>query len=193
MNYNKIEFFAAYGTKEQLPESNLPEICFAGRSNVGKSSLINKIVGKKALAKTGSKPGKTVTINFFSAENLYLVDLPGYGYAKISFEEKERFATLMEGYFTTNRNIRHGFALVDMRREPTNLDFSMFDLFKDYNIPFTVVLTKCDKLNKGEYQKNLAEIKEMLSCYVKADDIVPFSATKNIGVETIREIIEKNC
>lgn len=193
MNYNDIFFYAAYATSGQLPQSNLPEICFAGRSNVGKSSLINRVCGKKALARTGSKPGKTVTVNFYNAKELFLVDLPGYGYAKISFEEKERFSDLMEGYFTSGRNIKHCFVLVDMRRSPTEQDKQMFDMLSGMNLPFTAVLTKCDKLNKSEYEAQLNSIKAELKGYAACENVVPFSALKNIGVETVREIIEKNC
>lgn len=192
MNYNDITFFAACGKPDQLPESGKAEICFAGRSNVGKSSLINRVTGRKALAKTGGKPGKTITINFFDAGEIFLVDLPGYGYAKISFKEKERFAELMEGYFTSGRNIGHCFVLIDMRREAGEQDIQMLDLLKNSGIPATAVLTKCDKLNKTEFEKQLSLLKKQIGAYADEKSIVPFSSLKGTGVESIREILEKN-
>ena len=192
MNYNDITFFAACGKPDQLPESGKAEICFAGRSNVGKSSLINRVTGRKALAKTGGKPGKTITINFFDAGEKYLVDLPGYGYAKISFKEKERFAELMEGYFTSGRNIGHCFVLIDMRREAGEQDIQMLDLLKNSGIPITAVLTKCDKLKKAEFEKQLSLLKKQIGAYADEKSIIPFSSLKGTGVESIREILEKN-
>ena len=192
MNYNEITFFAACGKPDQLPESGKAEICFAGRSNVGKSSLINRVTGRKALAKTGEKPGKTITINFFDAGEKYLVDLPGYGYAKISFKEKERFAELMEGYFTSGRNIGHCFVLIDMRREAGEQDIQMLDLLKNSGIPITAVLTKCDKLKKAEFEKQLSLLKKQIGAYADEESIIPFSSLKGTGVESIREILEKN-
>ena len=192
MNYNDITFFAACGKPDQLPESGKAEICFAGRSNVGKSSLINRVTGRKALAKTGGKPGKTITINFFDAGEIFLVDLPGYGYAKISFKEKERFAELMEGYFTSGRNIGHCFVLIDMRREAGEQDIQMLDLLKNSGIPATAVLTKCDKLNKTEFEKQLSLLKKQIGAYTDEKSIIPFSSLKGTGVEIIREILEKN-
>ena len=192
MNYNDITFFAACGKPDQLPESGKAEICFAGRSNVGKSSLINRVTGRKALAKTGGKPGKTITINFFDAGEIFLVDLPGYGYAKISFKEKERFAELMEGYFTSGRNIKRCFVLIDMRREAGEQDIQMLDLLKNSGIPATAVLTKCDKLNKTEFEKQLSLLKKQIGAYTDEKSIIPFSSLKGTGVESIREILEKN-
>jgi len=117
MNFNNAQFEKAYGTFAQLDESDLPEICFSGRSNVGKSSLINKVLGRKSIARVSSKPGKTVTINFYKVDNVRLVDLPGYGYAKVPFKEKDRWSDLMEGYFGSQRNIKMVFQLIDMRYE----------------------------------------------------------------------------
>ena len=122
MNYNNAAFEKAFGTFEQLESSDLPEVCFSGRSNVGKSSLINKVLNRKSLARVSSQPGKTVTINFYKLDALRLVDLPGYGYAKVPFREKDRWSTLMEGYFRSGRDIRMVFQLVDMRHSPTEFD-----------------------------------------------------------------------
>lgn len=189
MNFNNAQFERAYATLAQLEASDLPEICFSGRSNVGKSSLINKVLGRKAMARVSSKPGKTITINFYRVDNIRLVDLPGYGYAKVAFAEKERWATLMEGYFGTERNIKMVFQLIDMRHPATEYDLSMLKFLEANGIPYTVVLTKSDKLNKGETQKRLTLIKEELADFADNTEIIPFSAENGQGVEKIREII----
>ena len=191
MNYNNAQFEKAFATLSQLEESNLPEICFSGRSNVGKSSLINKILGRKSIARVSSKPGKTITINFYRVEDIRLVDLPGYGYAKVSYSEKERWAELMEGYFGSNRNIKMVFQLVDMRHPATDFDISMLEFLKANNIPFTVVLTKSDKLNKTETANRLKLIFEELGEFAGDTDVIPFSINNNEGVIRVREIIER--
>lgn len=193
MNYNNVSFEKAYGTFEQLEPSNLPEICFSGRSNVGKSSLINKIVGRKSLARVSTKPGKTVTINFYRLDNVHLADLPGYGYAKVPFSEKNRWSELMEGFFNSGRNIKMVFQLIDMRHHATEFDISMLDFLKQTDTPYSVVLTKCDKLNKTEYANRLEAVKDELGHYADGVDIIPFSSLKSVGVEEIRNIIEKVC
>lgn len=190
MNYNNIIFEKAFGTAEQLEQSTLPEICFCGRSNVGKSSLINKLFGRKSLARVSSKPGKTVTINFFKCENRRFVDLPGYGYAKVPFAEKSRWSDLMEDYFQSGRNIKMAFQLIDMRHPPTEFDISMLEFLSYKNVPFTVVLTKSDKLNVSEFNGQLSSITEELSRFGDDFKIVPFSATNGNGAEELREIIE---
>ena len=123
MNYNKVEFEAAFGTLKQIPESDLPEIVFAGRSNVGKSSMLNRLFNRKNLARVSSMPGKTITINFFKVENVRIVDLPGYGYAKVAKGEKRRWAEMIEGYFQSPRNIKLVVQLVDMRHKPSEDDY----------------------------------------------------------------------
>ena len=191
MNYNNVSFEAAFGDPKQFLESNVPELCFAGRSNVGKSSLINKVLGRKSFARVSTKPGKTVTINFYRLENIRLVDLPGYGYAKISGNEKMRFARLMEGYFKGERNIKNVFSLIDMRHSPTADDLDMLDFLLKTGLPFTVVLTKSDKLNKTQREKRLSAIKEELAFLPQDIEIIPFSAEKGEGADKIREIIEE--
>ena len=190
MNFNNAQFEKAFAKLSQLDISDLPEICFSGRSNVGKSSLINKVLGRKAMARVSSKPGKTITINFYKVDDIRLVDLPGYGYAKVAFAEKERWAELMEGYFGSERNIKMVFQLIDMRHPATEYDLSMLDFLEANGIPYTVILTKSDKLNKGETEKRLALIKEELSDFADNTEIIPFSAENGQGVERIREIIE---
>lgn len=186
MNYNNVSFEAAFGTAEQMPESTLAELCFSGRSNVGKSSLINRVLGRKSLARVSTRPGKTVTINFYRLDGVRLVDLPGYGYAKVSDAERLRWADLMETYFNSGRNIKMTFQLIDMRHEPTSYDLDMIDFLKAYNVPFTVVLTKSDKLNKGEYAAACERMRETLG----NDNFIPFSALNGDGAEKIRSVIE---
>lgn len=192
MNWNSANFEAAFGTLEQIFPSDIPEICFSGRSNVGKSSLINKILNRKSIARVSSTPGKTVTINFYKLDGLRLVDLPGYGYAKVNDSEKQRWASLMEGYFRSGRNIKLVFQLIDMRRGATEYDISMIEFMRYMKIPFAIVLTKCDKLNKGEFNNSLKDIKEQLKEIIEQSPVLPFSALKNIGVEDIRQTIIKS-
>lgn len=192
MNWNNVEFEAAFGTLEQLSESCLPEICFSGRSNVGKSSLINKLLNRKSIARVSSTPGKTVTINFYRLPEIRLVDLPGYGYAKVADSERERWSELMEGYFRSGRDIRLCMQLVDMRHKPTDFDVSMLEFLKHFHIPYAVVLTKCDKLNKTEFAARLAAVREELGVLGENVDIIPFSALKGTGAEDIRYTIEKS-
>ena len=190
MNYNNAVFEKAYGTFEQLEQSDLPEICFSGRSNVGKSSLINKVLNRKSLARVSATPGKTVTINFYKVDNIRLVDLPGYGYAKVPFAEKNRWSDLMEGYFNSNRDIRMVFQLIDMRHPATEFDLSMLDFLSQMNMPFSVILTKCDKLNKTEFKNRVEEIKQELCEFGSDFPIIPFSSLKGIGVDDVKKVIE---
>jgi len=191
MNYNKAEFETSIGTVNQIPQSDLPEICFSGRSNVGKSSLLNKILGRKAIARVSTKPGKTVTINFFKLENVRLSDLPGYGYAKVSQSERLRWSELMETYFQSDRNIALVFQLVDMRRAPSEFDYDMLRLLRDAEYNFAVVLTKSDKLNKTERSKRMEELKTELAFLPSNIPIIPFSSTTGEGTEQLRGLIEK--
>ncbi len=189
LNYNKAEFAAAYGTFSQIPAPERIEIAFAGHSNVGKSTLINKLMNRRSLARVSSVPGKTATINFFSLENLYLVDLPGYGYAKVAKSEKERWAGLIEGYLGSDRDLRLVFMLVDMRHKPTADDVKMINYLIDTETPFVIVLTKADKLNKTERAKRMEAFVTEIPCF---EDIhtIPFSSQTGEGVEELRSIIE---
>lgn len=191
MNFNNASFEKAFGTAEQLDISDLLEICFSGRSNVGKSSLINKVLSRKSIARVSSKPGKTVTVNFYKVDNIRLVDLPGYGYAKVPFSERTRWSDLMESYFGSGRNIKMVFQLIDMRHPATDFDISMLEFLSHYEIPYTVVLTKSDKLNKSETEKRLSLIWEELGDLAEDIQIIPFSAQNGQGVERIREIISE--
>lgn len=190
MNFNKADFYTSYGLFKQIPKSEKVEIAFSGRSNVGKSSLINKILNRKSLARVSSMPGKTVTINFYSVDGLYFADLPGYGYAKVSKSEKQRWAGLVEGYLADDRNLQLVFQLVDFRHPPTADDLMMIDFLIDNEIPFVIVLTKADKLTKNERRKRREALLTELPC---AEDIhiIEFSAMNGEGVEEIRSIIEE--
>ena len=190
MDFSKAQFEKAYGTFEQLPASNLPEIVFSGRSNVGKSSLINKIFNRKNLARVSSVPGKTITINFYGVGNdAKIVDLPGYGYAKVAKNEKMRWAKMMEQYFNSGRNIKLVVQLVDMRHPVTADDLMMMDFLESAGINYIVVMTKSDKLNKGEYKQRLEKSKEELN-FVSAENIIPFSSQTGENVDKIKAIIQ---
>ena len=190
MNLSTAFFEKAFGTFEQLTVSDLPEFCFSGRSNVGKSSLINKLTNRKSLARVSGKPGKTVTINFYRADGIRTVDLPGYGYAKVPFAERTRWSDLMEGYFKSGRNIKCVFALIDMRHPATDFDISMLDFMQQMDIPYHIVLTKCDKLNKTEYAERLSSVEEELYGFIDGAEIIPFSAQTGEGADKLKKIIE---
>lgn len=189
MNYNNAQFFTSYGSFRQIPPSDRTEIAFSGRSNVGKSSLINKIFNRKSLARVSAVPGKTATINFYSLENLFFVDLPGYGYAKVSKSEKERWGSLIEGYLNDDRDLALVFQLIDFRHPPTADDIMMVNFLIDSGIPFVLVLTKADKLSKKQREERRASLLTELPC---AEDItiIEFSAQTGEGRDEIRSIIE---
>ncbi len=191
MNYNKVEFEAAFGTLKQIPPSDLPEIVFAGRSNVGKSSMLNKLFNRKNLARVSSMPGKTITINFFKVEDVRIVDLPGYGYAKVAKGEKRRWAEMMEGYFQSPRNIKLVVQLVDMRHKPSEDDYIMLRYLQSEGMPFIVAATKCDKLNKTQYNDRVMGLKEELKEFGDDLVIIPFTSEKGNGVEELKAEIEK--
>ena len=189
MNFAQAEFKAAYGPFKQLPPPETVEIAFSGRSNVGKSSLINRLFGRRSLARVSATPGKTATINFYRLENINFVDLPGYGYAKVAKSEKERWSDLIGGYLADGRrDIGLVFQLVDMRHPPSKDDMQMIEYLVENELPFVIVLTKADKLNKSERAKRLEAFKTEIPYY---DDItvVPFSAVTDEGVDKLREIV----
>ncbi|WMJ23584.1 ribosome biogenesis GTP-binding protein YihA/YsxC [Paludicola sp. MB14-C6] len=191
MNFNKAKFVISYGLSKQIPESETIEIAFAGRSNVGKSSAINKIFNRKNLARVSCVPGKTATINFYSVgDEVNFVDLPGYGYAKVSKSEKYRWSELIEGYFNQDRNIGLVIQLVDMRHPATALDIHMMEYMIEREIPFIVVLTKSDKLNKTQTQNRLDLIRSEIP-YGDQITIIPFSSETGEGVEQVKRIIEE--
>ncbi|MDD5843814.1 MAG: ribosome biogenesis GTP-binding protein YihA/YsxC, partial [Olsenella sp.] len=158
IRYEQVRYLASYGTVEQLPQSKAPEVSFVGRSNVGKSSLINKLFNRKSLAKVSGKPGKTANINFFEADGIHFVDLPGYGFAQRSQAEKQRWADLIDAYFTSERSHNLVIALVDIRLDAQALDLQMIDYLKGAGLPFIIALTKADKLSRQKQQAQLRKL-----------------------------------
>lgn len=189
MNFQIAEFKAAYGKSTQIPESVLPEIVFSGKSNVGKSSLINKLLYRKSIARVSAKPGKTATINFFSLKEADFVDLPGYGYAKVSQDEKKRWAELVEGYFAQERNIALVVQICDMRHTPTENDMTMIDFLYRSGYNFIIALTKMDKLKKTQQESRMKELMEELSDYPDVR-LFPCSSENGTGIDDIRKAIE---
>lgn len=188
MNFQNVEFLISAASAKDFPATRLPEIAFAGKSNVGKSSVINRLLQRKNFARVGDKPGKTIHVNYFTLDKkCYLVDLPGYGFAKVSQSEKARWGKLMEDYFAANR-ITLGVLIVDYRHPPTNNDVTMARWFLDSGCPFVVVANKMDKLKKSELEPNLKTIREDLelpdSC-----PIIPFSAEKGDGRDALVKLI----
>ena len=186
MNFHNVEFESSFGLSSQLPVSDKPEIAFCGRSNVGKSSMINKIFNRKSLARVSSMPGKTVTINFFTLEGVRFADLPGYGYAKVAKSEKARWGKLMEHYFTSERNLRLCFLLLDIRHPPSKDDLTMLGFLRESGHPFSVVLTKADKLSKKELAVRLEAFPQEIG---GDENLTPFSSKTGQGVEQLHEII----
>ena len=194
MNFQKVEFLISAAATKDFPKTRLPEIAFAGKSNVGKSSVINRVLQRKNFARVGDKPGKTIHVNYFTIDNTcYLVDLPGYGYAQVSQKEKERWGKLMEDYFAAGR-INLGVLIVDYRHPPTKNDITMARWFLDSGCPFVVVANKMDKLKKSELEPNLVTIREDLELPENCP-IIPFSAEKGNGrdelVRLILSVVEK--
>lgn len=191
MNFNEVCFEFAAGKVEQLPESDMPEIVFSGHSNVGKSSLINKLVQRKALARVSAQPGKTATINFYKLREFRMVDLPGYGYAKVSKAEKERWAKLVEGYFNQERKRALVIQILDLRHPPTDDDLHMIDFLYRGGFNFAAVLTKSDKLKKTQFKKQMEYYKDIFST-IEHIPLIPFSAQTGFGNEEIRKLIEES-
>ena len=188
MNFQNVEFLISAASPGAFPVRKLPEIAFAGKSNVGKSSVINRLLQRKNFARVGDKPGKTIHVNYFLVDNsCYLVDLPGYGFAKVSQAEKERWGKLMEDYFAAGR-ITLGILIVDYRHPPTNNDITMANWFLESGCPFVVVANKLDKLKKSEYAPNLAIIRRDLAL-PESVPVIPFSAEKGDGRDALVKVI----
>lgn len=185
MNYNLSEFQASYGLSSQLPESDRPEFVFSGRSNVGKSSLINKLCNRKNLARVSATPGKTATINFYRVDNVYFVDLPGYGYAKVSNAERQRWDDLINSYFEAERHLTILVQLLDSRHAPSADDRQMLEYLRYHRIPFVAALTKGDKLKKSQQAAALAEFESLLAEY-DCRKVFLTSADNGQGVEELR-------
>lgn len=188
LNLHRAEFIRSAVTMEDCPQDDLPQIVFAGKSNVGKSSIINRLLNRKNFARAGGKPGKTIHINLFCIdEKAYFVDLPGYGYAQVSKSEKERWGQLVEEYFM-QRSITMGVQIVDIRHKPTQEDRVMANWFLRSGVPFTVIANKLDKIKKNEKQANLNVIRQTLMLPEEVK-IVPFSAEKGDGREEVLQAI----
>ena len=188
MNLQNVEFLISAAAPKDFPKTRFPEIAFAGKSNVGKSSVINRLLQRKNFARVGEKPGKTIHVNYFTVDKCcYFVDLPGYGFAKVSQAEKERWGRLMEDYFAAGR-IDLGIMIVDARHAPTNNDITMARWFIDSGCPFVVVANKLDKLKKSEIVPNLQTIREDLEL-PEGCPVIPFSAEKGDGRDELMNYI----
>lgn len=193
MKVNNAELVISAVRQEQYPDERLPEFALAGRSNVGKSSFINKMINRKALARTSSKPGKTQTLNFYKIEeSLFFVDVPGYGFAKVSKSEREAWGKMIETYITTREQLCAVLQIVDLRHPPTKDDILMYDFLKHYQIPCVIIATKADKIPKGKWQKHLKITKETLN-FDPQDDIVVFSSETGEGKDKVWGILKSGC
>ena len=191
INYNTVKFVASYGKASQIPPSTCPEVSFVGRSNVGKSSIMNKIFNRRNLVKVSSTPGKTANVNFFEADGVHFVDLPGYGFAQRSKGERDRWAQLIGDYFDLDRSFNLVLSLVDIRHDPSKLDHQMIEFLQEGEFPFIVALTKADKLSRNQQAKQTAAIKRQLN--VPAKNVIVTSSESGQGIEELREIIEQYC
>ncbi|MEG2769782.1 MAG: ribosome biogenesis GTP-binding protein YihA/YsxC [Oscillospiraceae bacterium] len=189
LNYNNAVFKSSYGLSSQLPEADKLEFVFSGRSNVGKSSLINKLCNRKNLARVSGTPGKTATINYYDIENVYFVDLPGYGYAKVSNSERKRWDDLINSYFNANRHRAMLFQLLDCRHAPSAEDIVMLDYLQHYNIQFMVVLTKGDKLKKSQVDYTITNFENICTPY-GCKGVILSSADNGLGIGDLQEKIE---
>ncbi|MDU2321646.1 MAG: ribosome biogenesis GTP-binding protein YihA/YsxC, partial [Staphylococcus lugdunensis] len=190
INPNNIELLISAVKEEQYPDTNLSEIALSGRSNVGKSTFINSMIGRKNMARTSQQPGKTQTLNFYNIDQqLIFVDVPGYGYAKVSKSQREKFGKMIEEYITTRENLRLVIQLVDLRHNPTQDDILMYNYLKHFDIPTLVICTKEDKIPKGKVQKHLKNIKEKLDLEDE-DNIISYSSIKNSRQQQIWNLLE---
>ena len=192
LNFAKAEFSTSYGVTSQLPPSERPEFVFSGRSNVGKSSLINKLCNRKKLARTSSTPGKTATINFYSAGEAFLVDLPGYGYAKISDSERQRWDRLINNYFSQKRDVRLLIQLLDCRHAPSKDDERMLEYLTHFEIPFVAALTKADKCKPSQHAGIVAQFTELLAG-TTCEGVFLTSAEKGTGIEELAAAMQAAC
>ncbi len=191
MIIKSAELETVCGITSKLPDNQLPEVAFAGKSNVGKSSLINCLMNRKSLARTSSQPGKTQTINFYNInKEMYIVDLPGYGYAKVSKEVAAKWGPMIENYLHTSKQLRLVFLLIDLRHEPTANDIQMYRWILSNGFSPVIVATKADKIKRSQLQKNLKILKNALKV-IEGVPIIPFSAVTKMGREEIWELIEE--
>ena len=191
INYQRAHFVASYGKASQIPPSTCPEVSFVGRSNVGKSSIMNKLFGRKGLVKVSSTPGKTSNVNFFEADGVHFVDLPGYGFARRSKAERDRWAQLIGDFFDLERSFNLVVSLVDIRHDPSALDHQMIEFLQEGEFPFVVALTKADKLSRNKQNQQLAAIRKQLN--VPAEDIIVTSSQSGQGIDELKRRIEAAC
>ena len=189
MNFQKADFIASYGISSQLPESDRVEFVFSGRSNVGNSSLINRLCSRKNLARVSSTPGKTATINFYSVDDLYFVDLPGYGYAKVSNADRDRWDKLINSYFEKDRNNELLIQLLDCRHDPSADDVQMLQFLHYHRIPFVIVLTKADKLKKSQVAETQSRF-EKIGLQYGSQKVFLTSSEKGTGMEELKQYLE---
>ena len=188
LKYETARYEASYGTIAQLPKPTTPEVSFVGRSNVGKSSLLNRLLGRKQLARVSSVPGKTANINFFDVDGAKFVDLPGYGYAKVSHTEKQRWADLIGGYFEQERSFNLVISLVDIRHEAQKLDLRMVDFLTETELPFVVALTKADKITRNKQNQAAAALRSSFG--LAQEQIIITSSETGLGIDELRRRIE---
>ncbi|HLU23154.1 MAG TPA: ribosome biogenesis GTP-binding protein YihA/YsxC [Bacillaceae bacterium] len=189
MKVNNVELVISAVKPEQYPEEGLPEFALAGRSNVGKSSFINKMINRKSMARTSSKPGKTQTLNFYKIEEaLYFVDVPGYGFARVSKREREAWGQMIETYITSREQLNGVLLIIDLRHPPTKDDVMMYDFLKHYEIPCLVIATKADKIPRGKWDKHKKVVKDTLDL-VKGDEIIVFSSETGEGKDKVWGIL----
>lgn len=190
MKVHNVEMVISAVRPEQYPEGGLPEFALAGRSNVGKSSFINRMIGRKSMARISSKPGKTQTLNFYKIEEqLFFVDVPGYGYAKVSKTEREAWGKMIERYITGREELRAVVQIIDLRHPPTQDDIMMYDFMKHYEIPCIIIATKADKIPKGKWDKHKKIVRETLEME-KGDPLIVFSSESGLGQEAVWKEIE---
>lgn len=195
LNLNNVSLKVSAGLPRQFPSDRLPQVAFSGRSNVGKSSLINSLLGRKKLARVSGEPGKTITLNFYDIDRkMYLVDLPGYGYAKRTFEDKQKWSALTDGYFTNNKNIdsvKLICQLIDSRTGPTEDDYNMLEYMREVGLPYIIVATKTDKLNATEKNRFLEIIAD--DELTAESTLIMYSAKTNAGRDILWKQIDMHC
>lgn len=189
--YRTARFVASYGEASQIPESKLPEVVFAGRSNVGKSSIMNRLFGRKNLVKVSSTPGKTINVNFFEADGIHFVDLPGYGYARRSQAERERWAKLIGDFFEQDRSFNLVVSLVDIRHEAQKSDVQMINYLREGEFPFVVALTKADKLGRNKAAQQRAAIRRQLD--LPDEQVIATSSATGFGIDELKRRIAEAC
>ena len=191
INYQLAHFVASYGDVSKIPASTCPEVSFVGRSNVGKSSIMNKLFNRKNLVKVSSTPGKTANVNFFEADGVHFIDLPGYGFAQRSKSERERWGDLIGQFFDLERSFNLVVSLVDIRHDPSKLDHQMIDYLRESELPFQVVLTKADKLGRAKQAQQRASIARLLD--MDKTDLLITSSSTGQGIDDLKAVIERAC